>query len=249
MSALPGRNLLDHPKPRPAVDVRNYKLIGKNCHVAVGMIAAIAAVAKSQGAADGETTFGSAPDNWPIVTSDHPYPKYLYDSNGTGTDGFIRSGFTTVGSHNYGDRTEQRISIDVPSVRDVFQERGRWSENCNGYDDATVARREAGNSSAYAGTTIELKARFSFDTDDARWRGPVLHGADRGRRQLFHVCLKVAPELGPGHGKVGGGRVELRGIRLHLRRLCVPWVDRRNRRRRWIERSVRARIVLRYYRR
>ena len=167
MSALPGRNLLDHPEPRPAVDVRNYKLIGKNCHVAVGMIAAIAAVAKSQGAANGEATNSGLP----VVTSDDPYPKYSYDSNGTGTVGFIRSGFTTVGSHNYGDRTEQRISIDVPSVRDVFQERGRWSENCNGFDGATVARREANNFTALAGTTIDPKARFPFDTGGLN--GPV----------------------------------------------------------------------------
>jgi hypothetical protein len=126
------------------------------------MIAAIAAAAKSQSAESLRLDFES-----PVFITQ--YPKYLYDSNDT--VGFFRSGTTTVGSHNYGDHTEQRISIDVPSVRDVFRERGRWSENCNGFDDATLERREASNFTGVPVGAIDPKARFSFSTGQSS--GPV----------------------------------------------------------------------------
>jgi hypothetical protein len=127
------------------------------------MIAAIVVAAKSQSAVGVEITFES-----PVFITQYQYPKYLYDSNDT--VGFFRSGTTTVGSHNYGDHTEQRISIDVPSVRDVFQERGRWSENCNGFGAEGAALGETTSFSG-VGALSQPKARFSFSTGQSS--GPV----------------------------------------------------------------------------
>ena len=50
------------------------------------------------------------------------YPEFDYAGNTTSYDGrgFVRSGFTTVGERDYGDRIEQRIAFEVPSVKTLF---------------------------------------------------------------------------------------------------------------------------------
>lgn len=70
-----------------------------------------------------------------LATSAHP----AYDYALNGERGFFRAPNTEIHEHNFGDHIEQRIKFTVPSVKHLFEQRGRYIADCNPSDFSKVA--------------------------------------------------------------------------------------------------------------